>query len=213
MGVDREVAAERVHDLIEREVEDLAAAALRVTALEQREPVLGDCDALDVEPLAGAVLPEELVQVPDVHDAGKAAQPAVLLERPHEATVAAVAAARAERQQRAVRVEAKRRDHGHRLEVGLRLGALALRHRELAPEERHELAGAAVGEREDREVQLVVADHVDPVAAADQAGARRHVVGAPLGGVRQRQLAQLSELDHGRGATLAERIGGAFERH
>jgi hypothetical protein len=94
--VDLEVARERVHHLGERQVDQLALAALGVAALEEREAILGHRHALDVQP-AGQRPLQVLVEVREVDGAREAAQRSVRVERPGEPVVAALPAAGAER--------------------------------------------------------------------------------------------------------------------
>src|SRR5215207_6353443 len=102
-------------------------------------------------------------------------------------------------------MEAEGWDDRDRLEVGLGRRALAALERERALEEADQLARPVVAPAEDGEVQLVVADHVDVVAAADQPRARREMRGTAGGGVGEGEGSQLPGGQH-RGGSIADLI-------
>ena len=110
-----------------------------------------------------------------------AAQRPVRLQRPHESPVATGRRARAEAQQGAVGVAAERRQHGEGLEVRLGAAALLVVEGQLAGQRPPQRARLGRDRKpEDGERQLVVADHVGEVAAADDAAPRREMRGPAL---------------------------------
>ena len=142
------------------------------------------------------MLAKQLVDRRQVDLSGVAAKRAVGSERADEAPVAVGRRARTEAEQCAVGMLLEWRQERERLEVWLLLGALAIVVGKLSGEHAHQVARLWRRDLEDSEVELVVADHVDEVAAPHNAagGAQMRWATRPRG-LAHLEVAQLAQLE------------------
>ena len=135
--------------------------------MEQPQPVAERGGALDVQ-LAHA-LAEALVERGEVELDRLSLERTVRGEPPDEAALTSFVRTGAEPEQGAEGPPGERREQRERLQIGLLFLALVVIRAQLAAQDRTQRAGRLVREAKDAEPELVVADHVDVVAAAGDA--------------------------------------------